>query len=158
MFRSILVPVDLDQPSSWDKTLPTAAALGGCFGAELTLATVVPERAVLFESQWSPIAYREMTDAAQARLGSLAASITGAGMVRHEVACGSIYATILAIGERIGADLIILSSHRPAMRDYLLGANASRVVPHARCSVFVVRDEGAQAAVRQLGHDTDAHV
>ena len=26
-----------------------------------------------------------------------------------------------------------------AMKDYLLGANASRVVRHARCSVFVVR-------------------
>jgi len=47
---------------------------------------------------------------------------------------------LMAVGERIGADLIVLASHRPAMKDYLLGANASRVVRHAPCSVFVVRD------------------
>lgn len=140
MYRSILVPVDLDQPSSWEKALPTAVALCQCFGASLTLATVVPERAVMLEAQWSPIAYREMLEVARARLGSLASSVEGAGEVAHQVESGGIYATILAIGERIGADLIILSSHRPAMRDYLLGANASRVVRHARCSVFVVRD------------------
>jgi nucleotide-binding universal stress UspA family protein len=139
MYRSILMPVDLEQPSSWEKALPTAVALSSAFGASLSLATVVPERAVMFEAQWSPIAQREMLEQARARLGSLASSVEGAGEVAHHVEIGGIYSTILSIGERIRADLIVLSSHRPAMRDYLLGANASRVVRHARCSVFVVR-------------------
>lgn len=146
MYRSILVPVDLEQPSSWEKALPTAVALCQAFGASLTLVTVVPERAVMFESQWSPIAQREMLEVARARLGSLASTVEDAGEVAHHVEMGGIYSTILSIGERIGADLIVLSSHRPAMRDYLLGANASRVVRHARCSVFVVRDAAPDAA------------
>lgn len=146
MYRSILVPVDLDHPSSWEKALPTAVALCKSFGAKLSLATVVPERAVMLESQWSPIAYREMMETARAKLGSLAATVEGAGEVSHHVECGGIYATILSIGELVGADLIVLSSHRPAMRDYLLGANASRVVRHAKCSVFVVRDALPNAA------------
>lgn len=146
MYRSILVPVDLEQPSSWEKALPAAVALCHAFGATLALVTVVPERAVMFESQWSPIAQREMLEVARARLGSLAATVEGAGDVTHHVEMGGIYSTILAVGERVGADLIILASHRPAMRDYLLGANASRVVRHARCSVFVVRDAVPDAA------------
>jgi nucleotide-binding universal stress UspA family protein len=145
MYRSILVPVDLDQPSSWEKALPTAVALCKAFGAKLSLATVVPERAVMLEAQWSPIAYREMMEMARVKLGSLAATVEGAGEVAHHVECGGIYSTILSIGELVGADLIVLSSHRPAMRDYLLGANASRVVRHAKCSVFVVRNAVADA-------------
>ena len=38
------------------------------------------------------------------------------------------------------ADLIVVGSHRPAMRDYLLGTNAARVVRHAHCSVLVARE------------------
>jgi nucleotide-binding universal stress UspA family protein len=49
----------------------------------------------------------------------------------------SIYAESLGFAEKAGADLIVVGSHRPAMEDYLLGTNASRVVRHARCSVLV---------------------
>jgi nucleotide-binding universal stress UspA family protein len=49
----------------------------------------------------------------------------------------SIYAESLGFAEKAGADLIVVGSHRPAMEDYLLGSNASRVVRHARCSVPV---------------------
>jgi universal stress protein F len=34
-----------------------------------------------------------------------------------------------------------VGSNRPAMKDYLLGTNASRVVRHARCSVLVAREQ-----------------
>jgi len=47
---------------------------------------------------------------------------------------------ILRVAEEAGADLIVVGSHRPAMKDYLLGTNASRVVRHARCSVLVARE------------------
>lgn len=140
MYRSILVPVDLDEPQSWEKALPVAVALSQCFSAPLALVTVVPDWNLILEAQWSPIAYREFVDAARERLATLAGSVTGAGEVAHHVESGGVYAGILAAAERVGADLIVLSSHRPQMKDYLLGANASRVVRHARCSVFVVRD------------------
>jgi universal stress protein F len=139
MYRTILVPVDLDQPSSWAKALPTAAALCRSFGAELALVTVIPDKALALEAQWSPIAYREMLDLAHARLGALAEDVRPLAAAVH-VEAGSIYGGILTVADRIHADLILLASHRPAMKDYLLGANAARVVRHARCSVFVVRD------------------
>jgi Universal stress protein family len=52
----------------------------------------------------------------------------------------SIYAEILGVAEEAEADLVVVGSHRPAMKDYLLGTNAARVVRHARCSVLVARE------------------
>ncbi|MES2700112.1 MAG: universal stress protein [Pseudomonadota bacterium] len=47
---------------------------------------------------------------------------------------------MLEIASTIEADLIVLASHRPQMKDFLIGENAERVVRHARLSVMVVRD------------------
>ena len=52
----------------------------------------------------------------------------------------SIYAEISGVAEEAEADLVVVGSHRPAMKDYLLGTNAARVVRHVRCSVLVARE------------------
>ena len=52
----------------------------------------------------------------------------------------SIYAEIFGVAEGSEADLVGVGSHRLAIKDYLLGTNAARVVRHARCSVLVARD------------------
>jgi nucleotide-binding universal stress UspA family protein len=46
----------------------------------------------------------------------------------------------LGVAEEAEADLVVTGSHRPAMKDYLLGTNAARVLRHARCSVLVARE------------------
>ena len=56
---------------------------------------------------------------------------------------GGIYQEILEEANAMGADLIVMSSHRPhkhAVRTYFLGSNAGHVVRYARCSVLVVRN------------------
>jgi nucleotide-binding universal stress UspA family protein len=57
------------------------------------------------------------------------------GVVRQ----GGIYHEVLEEAAAIGADLIVMTSHRPAMRTYFLGSNAGHVVRYAKCSVLVVR-------------------
>jgi nucleotide-binding universal stress UspA family protein len=52
---------------------------------------------------------------------------------------GGIYHEILEEAAAINADLIVMTSHRPAMRTYFLGSNAGHVVRYAKCSVLVVR-------------------
>jgi universal stress protein F len=143
MYDNILIAIDLDQPESWAKALPTSLALARCFGARLTLCSVVPDTEAELEAEWSASGYREMIAVADAKLKALAAEhdIDAA----TQVGTGPIWGGIVDTAERIGADLIILASHRPQMKDYLLGANASRVVRHAACSVLVVR--GAPAPV-----------
>ena len=56
-----------------------------------------------------------------------------------EVRSGRSHNVILAAAEELGADLIIVASHRPELQDYLLGSTAARVVRHANCSVLVDR-------------------
>ena len=41
--------------------------------------------------------------------------------------------------EKMGADLILVSSHRPGLQEYFLGSTAARVVRRAPCSVLVLR-------------------
>jgi nucleotide-binding universal stress UspA family protein len=43
------------------------------------------------------------------------------------------------VAEEKGADLIIIASHRPGLKDYFLGSTAAKVVRHAKCSVLVIR-------------------
>jgi len=40
---------------------------------------------------------------------------------------------------KVGADCIIVGSHKPGLSDHFLGSTASRVVRHAPCSVHVLR-------------------
>jgi len=40
-----------------------------------------------------------------------------------------------------GADLIVVSAHRPSMATYLLGSNAAKIVRHADCTTLVVRSD-----------------
>jgi nucleotide-binding universal stress UspA family protein len=55
------------------------------------------------------------------------------------VATGKAYEEILHAAREAGSDLIVIGSHKPELRDYLLGPNAARVVRHSKCSVYVVR-------------------
>ena len=62
-----------------------------------------------------------------------------AGRITTTVRQGGVYHEVLEEAKAIGADLIVMSSHRPAMRTYFLGSNAGHVVRYAKCSVLVVR-------------------
>ncbi|HEU4541604.1 MAG TPA: universal stress protein, partial [Jiangellaceae bacterium] len=59
---------------------------------------------------------------------------------RRIVAEGRIYREILDAADTTKADLIVMGSHRPELKDYLLGPNAAKVMRHADCSVLVVRE------------------
>lgn len=140
MYSSILVAVDLDEPSSWKRAIPTALALRRCFDAKIAFGYVVPASLLALEAQWSSLSVRRILDDNRTRLMALADEWAEGVDVEKHVTSGSVYDGILQVAEQTGADLIVLASHRPQMMDYLLGANAARVVRHARCSVMVVRD------------------
>jgi nucleotide-binding universal stress UspA family protein len=141
LYSKILVPIDLEEPSSWAKAVPVGLVLAKSFDATITLCTVVTDRVAIQEgSQWSGLSYEALLSAAQAKLGSLADELRGERAVDVRVGRGSISGGVLAIAEELGVDLIVVASHRPAMKDWLIGANASRIVRHARCSVLVVRE------------------
>ena len=108
--------------------------------------TVVPDFRMSAVAQYFPEDYagRAAGEAAE-QLKKLSAErvtdgITDGIKVHHRVHHGTIYEEILRVAAQTGCDLIVVASHRPALKDYLLGPNAARVVRHAACSVLVVRD------------------
>lgn len=139
MYSNVLVPVDLDEPSSWRKALPAARKLADSFDASLTLCTVVPDSATRFTAQTTSEAIHRLLDEARTGLMRLTQELDLKD-IGIEVGMANVPGGIIAIAENIGADLIVLSSHRPEMKDWLIGANAARVVRHAPCSVMVVRE------------------
>ena len=143
MYKHILVPVDLNDATSWQKVLPTTIELCRVFGATLHLMTVVPEIGIhgavtqFFPSDYEDQIKRQVHD----ELHAFSARQVPADMkVQHVIAHGKIYKEILETAKRVKADLIVMGAHHPELEDYLLGPNAARVVRHAACSVMVVRD------------------
>ena len=59
--------------------------------------------------------------------------------VQVEIRAGHAYSTILKEAKAMNADLIILASHKPGLKEYFIGSNTSKVVNHAFCSVVVLR-------------------
>jgi nucleotide-binding universal stress UspA family protein len=62
-----------------------------------------------------------------------------ASRISTNVRQGGVYHEVLEEAVAVNADLIVMTSHRPAMRTYFLGSNAGHVVRYAKCSVLVVR-------------------
>ena len=141
MYNDILLPVDLGNESSWKKALPTAVEYCSAFGATLHVMTVVPEFGSPMVAQYFASDYEEkmMAGANEALHAFVKDRVPDTVKVQHIVAEGTIYKAIIEMAEKIGADLIIMGSHRPELQDYLLGPNAARVVRHSGKSVLVVR-------------------
>jgi nucleotide-binding universal stress UspA family protein len=140
MFNTILIPIDLAHDSSWRKALPVAIAQARNPGAQLYVMTVVDLNmnitAIRLPENFNQ-AYREKTEH---RLEEVVKQQVPSDIqVQYIIRDGRVYREILAVAEEIKADLIVLASHNPALKDYLLGANSARVVRHADCSVLVVR-------------------
>lgn len=143
MYRNILVPVDLEHSASWSEAISTVSSLAKCFGAKVTICSVVSAPDAIIKGEWMPISVEQLLFDTRARLEGLVAGVVHELNCDVEVAAGTIAGGILEIAERITADLIVLVSHQPAARDYLLAANAIRVARRAPCSVLIARRGGA---------------
>jgi nucleotide-binding universal stress UspA family protein len=141
MYKDILFPVDLNDDSSWEKALPTALEYCRAFKARLHIMTAVPDFGNAMVASFFPKDFEEKTLAETGqRLHEFVSShVPDSIPVQHIVAHGSPYQEILRVAGEIGCDLILMASHRPELKDYLIGPNADRVVCHADCSVLVVR-------------------
>ncbi len=141
MFKDILLPIDLGDVDSSRKAVSTAIELSRTGGARLHLLCVVPGYSMSIVSQYFPEGFEEKspTEAAQKLDGFIAKNIPSEIVSRAVVANGTVYEEILKAAKETKCDFIVMASHRPELKDYLLGPNAARVVRHAECSVLVIR-------------------
>jgi len=142
MYKSILLPVDLNQESSWKKALPAAIHMAKSMSAKIHVITVIPDYGMAVVGNFFTADYEHYaTTTTQSALDEFVKDHLDAELVASDmVAHGTIYKEIVNAAAEKDCDLIILASHRPETSDYLLGPNAARVVRHANQSVLVVRD------------------
>lgn len=136
LYKSILLPIDVAHPEAAPAMFEKARALLEP-GGTLTAVYVVPDipAYVLAEMNegFLPATMRKSENTLQTLVGE-------AGMEASvRILAGQAPRAILTAGEEAKADLVIVSSHRPGLSDYLLGSTAARIVRHAQCSVLVIR-------------------
>jgi nucleotide-binding universal stress UspA family protein len=139
-FQKILVPVDLADPDFVKPALDTAVELAHASGGAVRLINVIPMTPVMLAEYVPPDFDVQQRQSAEEALSIIARECgLDAAYLAWNVRQGGIYHEVLEEAKAIGADLIVMSSHRPAMRTYFLGSNAGHVVRYATCSVLVVR-------------------
>jgi nucleotide-binding universal stress UspA family protein len=140
VFRTILVPVDVDDIETSRPAVDRAVALAESSGGSLRLIYVRSLVPMTFMEFVPPNFDTGQQSEAEKRLGALVQGVRlPKDRVSSVVTMGGVYHDVLQEAEKIGADLIVVGSHRPSMATYLLGSNAASIVRHAKCSVLVVR-------------------
>ncbi len=142
MTKCVLLPIDLNQVSSWEHTLPIAVKIARDDDTQLHVLSVIPDYGMSVVGSFFPADHAKNTLVETEKLlaafvvDKLPADIKVTSHVRH----GTIYKEILSVADELDCSLIVMASHRPETKDYLLGPNAARVVRHAGQSVYVVRE------------------
>lgn len=140
MFKHVLVPVDLADTDLAKSAIETAVSLVRASGGSVRLLNVLPATPAMLTEYLPPDFEAQQERSAEEALGIIAKECgLDASHVNTAVRNGGIYHEVLEEAKEWHADLIVMSSHRPAMRTYFLGSNAGHVVRYARCSVLVVR-------------------
>ncbi|MEM6462971.1 MAG: universal stress protein [Pseudomonadota bacterium] len=140
MFKDILACVDVGDEESAEKVINAALEVT-VSDDTLHVMCVVPDYGKSIVGTFFPPEHeKDMIEHATEALHAFTAKhVPENTRIQHITAHGNIYEEIIAAANTCNADLIVVGSHRPALKDYLLGPNAARVVRHARQSVLVVR-------------------
>jgi len=140
MFKNVLLAVDLNVPGSWKRALPAAIEVCRHESATLHVLTVVPGIDPSISPYFPHDANGKMLRKAAEDLRQFVKeNVPPEVRAKDMVSQGSIYREILDATEKVGADLVVMASHKPEVTDYLLGTNAAHVVRHCPRSVLVVR-------------------
>lgn len=136
MYKTILVPIDMAHVAEGGKIVDIAKSHADN-GAKIILLYVV-EEIPNWAASAIPAGIIDKSKEESRQLLETLAESSGPN-VEARIRSGHAYNTILDEAEKTGADLVIITSHRPGLQDYLLGSTAAKVVRHANCSVLVVR-------------------
>jgi len=140
MYKHILVPIDLADTDLAKPAIETAVSMARSSGGTVRLINVLPMTPVML-AEYVPADFDTQQRQTSEEALAIVARESGidAARISSVVRQGGIYHEILEEAAAVKADLIVMTSHRPAMRTYFLGSNAGHVVRYAKCSVLVVR-------------------
>lgn len=137
MYEKILIPMALDHGIG-----PTALEVAATLlseGGVIHALHVYEAPGGSVSAYLDPEVVNAGYDAARKRLNE---RIAGLDHVTPVLRKGHSSRTIIDYASEVGADCIVIGSHKPGLSDYFLGSTASRVVRHAPCAVHVLRNLG----------------
>ena len=137
MYTNILVPMALDHGIS-PQTLEIARALLAP-GGKITALHVYEAPQGSVSAYLDEKAVKAAFDTAGERLRE---KVIGHDGIEAVLVKGHTSRTIIDYADDNAVDCIVIGSHKPGLRDYLLGSTAARVVRHAGCAVHVQRTVG----------------
>ena len=155
--RKILVPIDFSKMSI--QAIETAKRLGQRFGAAIHLAHVhhwqYPADFVgpVLSSGFLPESFHENRNRQLAEeLKSIARKAGLSPRDQTHLRTGaSVFHEICRLAQEIPADLIVMPTHGyTGLKHMFLGSTAERIVQHAPCPVFVVRQVGKRTAEKKF--------
>lgn len=141
MFKTILLPVDIQHEISWREALPKAVALLAP-GGTLHVLGVVHDVGSAWVASYLPSGYEKRAlNEMKSQLNTLVArELPDLPNVATHVGYGHVAETIIENATKVGADLILMSSQRPdEMRTFRIGSQGDKVVRHSPISVLVLR-------------------
>lgn len=144
MYKHILVPVDLNEQGFADKAVQLAVWHAKHSNAEIHLLNVLPGIHMSMVATYFLKTRRADENDVRAQLKAFAEKHIAEEVVyKLHIAEGKPYATILDYAERLGADLIVMPSHKRSRIDkVMLGSVASKVVENSPINVMVVKPQG----------------
>jgi len=138
MFKTIMVPIDLGHLPKIDRALATAADLAKHYGAELTYVSVTA--ATPGPLAHNPKEFATKLEAFAKEDGGKRGVVPKAhSMVAHDPTTDVDDVLIKAVDE-IGADLVVMASHKPGFAEYFWPSNGGKLAGHTGVSVMLVRD------------------
>lgn len=135
MYKTIIIPVDISHAEKAQQMLEVAHCIKDD-DAKLLLLNVIEDVPAYAAAELPADLMGNSKRKAREVLEELARGHSDAEI---EVRQGAPHFQILEAAEERDADLIIIASHKPGLKDYFLGSTASRVVRHALCPVHVIR-------------------
>ena len=142
MYKTILLPISLEQTTLTEKAAEAARALAQCFNADLHFLSVTPDFGMPTVASFFP------DDAVKKASVELAKKLKiyinqyfpGSSTAHAKVMEGRPVECILKQAKKIGAELIIVPAHDEHSMDVLLmGSTAAKLAERAACTVMVVR-------------------
>jgi len=145
MYKNILVPIDLNEKGFADKALELAVWQAKSSGATLHLLNVLPGIHMSMVANYFPkdAAHQMKVDVKKLLTEFAELHVTADVHYTTHVAEGKPSRVILDHAQKIGADLIVMPSHkRSKVKKVILGSVANKVVQKSPVNVLVVKPQG----------------
>lgn len=140
MYDTIIIGAALFTEGSTTRTLVSKAANLLNAGGRIILVHVTEPMPGFYAVSIPRSTIERRRKEVETTLASLASAAKGK-KVETDLRTGNPAHEILDSATDNKADLIMLASHNPDLRDYFIGSTAARVVRHAQCSVLISRQK-----------------